>query len=184
MRRKKHQAYLTEKESNNLLSIFRVKSNLPVKKLARLCGISGSIVSGLESGDIEPYYKKGDKKGEIKPFIYRICKELEVDFDTLFPENKDNLLESILNDFYNLQEQETPEELLIKKEERLILKEALRILSKKERDFFIKKFAKNMTLREIGKSYSYSRERIRQINKETSIILREYINKRNIINYS
>jgi len=80
--------YNTDREWENYIQEFRLDRGLSLNDLAVKSKVSFNTVCRLISGYISPIYQlntKRGKKGEVKPWVERICITLNVQPEVMFP---------------------------------------------------------------------------------------------------
>ena len=128
---------------------------------------------------IKNYINTVSKSADQKPSIEEISKELEIeesDIIELLPyinecisldHTLDSDEDSVLSDLIPDENTESPESIVLRKDDRDIILKVLDTLNEKEKDVIIMRFGLDgnipLTLEEVGKNLDVTKERIRQI---------------------
>jgi len=73
------------KDYESPIGKFRIAKGLHVKELCKKIGINQSVYGTLQNGMITPFYLWKWKYGEIKPYVYKLCRVLGATLSELFP---------------------------------------------------------------------------------------------------
>ena len=161
-----------KKEYESMIGEYRVEQNRTIRYIAEQACVSDSAVEGLQNGMISPMYLKGEKAGQLKPWVDRICKVLRATEFDLFPRYFCELKKAedhgltidqiqgllIGESSYRLQS----EEIDICQLKRHIIY-VLSTLTPREEIVLRERFYEEKTLEEIGKGLCISGKRVREI---------------------
>jgi RNA polymerase sigma factor (sigma-70 family) len=163
-----------EKESN--VHLYRLDHNLRILDLAELCGTSGGMICGLQSGMVSPVNTKGKKVNEIKAPVKKMMALFGCGFEDLFPRYACKLdQQTVLTDcqvarilYGNYQNHDLDLNMMMDKVE-----EAMATLPPREQKFIRMFFLECKTYKKCGDTFGVSVERARQITLRGMKRLRE-----------
>lgn len=176
---------------NGVLQKFIESNNYTIKSFAEAVGIGYQSI--LEYLNLK-YYPKKENRLKISNFIGKDESEVFPDFlnnKVLFETKKDGILYKNVSPSYinelKKREIESPQETLERHELKKAIKEILETLTTKEAAVIKCHFGLDgeqpLTLKEIGKKFSLTQERIRQIEKKAISKLRHPSRKNIFLKY-
>lgn len=167
-------------EQESLVREYRIKSGVTILDLANICGCYKNCISELGDGRLSPLYDKEHvvdgviySEGDIKPFVAKMLEIFDAKFGEVFPkyaseiEEKENLLEY----FGSVDDRDDGGKVVNSLERKLTFTSFWELvdnkLSSRELDVLKKHYFEDMYFEDISKDHELTRERIRQIHRDS-----------------
>lgn len=165
-------------EYDNNLHDIRISFGYTIQKLSTLVKLHPIMLSNIANGYIGPFYVY-TSKDKIKPWAYKLCEILQKEFVEIWPTEICNNIKrcawitkeptdidftysQIAPEFcsnFTLSNSQNENSAINK----MTLNKYLCILSKREKEIIVRHICYSDTLKSIGETYGFTRERIRQI---------------------
>jgi RNA polymerase sigma factor (sigma-70 family) len=180
---------LPNREHESNIGEYRVAQGKTIKDLVEKTGVDQSAISSLQNGMTAPIYLVGKRAGQVKPWVEKICQELNASVADLFPRyfcridpyighylTTHQMSGVSIGDYVDISQYDALEQVELEK----IVAQILASLPSEEETIIRERIFEEKTIRDIGENLNLTPSRIRQIEAQALRKLRHYTRSRKL----